>query len=178
MQVALLIDPAYQQGQLATLYQRVYFTDNSVMAEKLPSTRFKLPVGMRLHYFWGDHFITRVYYRFYFDSWGNVAHTLNLEMPYKPNPFFSIIPFYRISKQSGIDYFAPYKEHVTNEEFFTSDYDLSSFLSHYAGLGLRWSPPKGILNIKHFNSIEIRYGHYIRSTDLVGNSITAGLKFK
>ncbi|HYV94398.1 MAG TPA: DUF3570 domain-containing protein [Chitinophagales bacterium] len=178
LQVALLFDPAYQQGQLTTLYQRVYFNDSSERVEKLPDTRFKIPVAVRINYFAGDRFIIRAYYRFYYDDWGNIAHTTDVEIPVKLSPFFSISPFYRFSVQSGIDYFAPYKGHNTKDEFYTSDYDLSPFNSHYIGLGIRAAPPNGVLGLKHWSSVELRYGHYKRSTDLVGNSFTLALKFK
>lgn len=178
MQLAFLFDPSYQQGQLTTLYQRVYFNDNSERGEKLPDSRFKIALGIRANYFLGDRFIIRGYYRFYADDWGNTAHTADIEIPVKLTAFFSLIPFYRFSVQSGIDYFAPYKEHNTSETFYTSDYDLSPFTSHFIGLGIRLTPPKGVFSIKQWNSMEIRYGHYIRSTDLVGNSLTVALKFK
>jgi hypothetical protein len=178
MQLAILFDPALQQGQLATLYQRVYFTDNSVRAEELPDSRIKIPIAIRLNYFAGDRFIIRAYYRFYQDDWGNTAHTTNLEIPVKLNQFFSLSPFYRFSKQTGIDYFAGYKEHVTDEKYYTSDYDLSPFSSHMIGAGIRIAPPKGIFGFHYWNSVEFRYAHYIRSTDLVANSISLALKFK
>src|SRR5205814_5266944 len=101
LQLALLFDPAYQQGQLTTLYQRVYFNDNSERVEKLPDTRLKIPVAVRVNYFLGDAWILRAYYRFYYDDWGNTAHTTDLEIPVKLTPFFSLSPFYRFSVQSG-----------------------------------------------------------------------------
>jgi hypothetical protein len=178
MQLVLLFDPAYMQGQLTTLYQRVYFNDNSERVEKLPDTRFKIPVAIRLSYFPADWFIIRAYYRFYHDDWGNNAHTVNIEVPVKISPFFSLSPFYRYSKQTGIDYFAAYKEHGINEAFYTSDYDLSPFSSQFVGMGIHIAPPKGIFGIQNWNSLELRYGHYIRSTDLASNSVTLALKFK
>jgi hypothetical protein len=178
IQLALLIDPAYQQGQLTTLYQRVYFSDNSEKVENLPDTRIKIPVAIRFNYFLGDRMIVRTYYRFYQDDWGNIAHTADLEIPVKLNSFFSLSPFYRFSTQTGIDYFAPYKIHAAGEEFFTSDYDLSPFNSHFIGLGMRVAPPKGVFGMHNFAALEMRYGHYIRSTGLVANSISLALKFK
>ncbi len=44
--MAFLTDIGYQQGLLATKFNRVYFNDAlaTVKSEKLPDTRFKLPV--------------------------------------------------------------------------------------------------------------------------------------
>jgi len=178
LQVLLLADVAYQEGQLGTLYHRTYFTDGSHKVENLPETRFKIPVGIRLHYFMGDRYIFKAYYRYYNDSWGLRAHTFELETPIKITTFFSVSPFYRYYTQQGVKYFAGYMEHDVNAEYYTSDYDLSTLTSNMMGLGLRYTSPGGIIGIKKFNTLELRYGHYERSTGLTSNIITLFAKFK
>ncbi len=178
LQVVLLFDPAYMKGQLTTLYQRVYFQDLSDHVEKLPDTRLKLPVAIRMSYFLDDRFVIRAYYRFYHDDWGNNAHTANIEVPVKVTPFFSLSPFYRYSVQTGIKYFAPMYGHTASDTYYTSDYDLSPFHSQFIGMGIRIAPPKGVFGSKAWSSLELRYGHYIRSTDLVADQLTLALKFK
>lgn len=178
LQVLFLLDLAYQTGQLATLYHRTYFQDGSHRVEKLPDTRTKIPLGIRLNYFMGDNVIIRSYYRYYADSWGMTGHTAELEVPFKITPFFSLSPFYRYSTQKGVKYFAPYREHQLDEEYYTSDYDLSTLDSHMGGIGLRYAPPGGILSMKHINALEFRYGHYKRSTKLTSDIVTMLIKFK
>jgi hypothetical protein len=169
---------AFQEGQLATLYHRTYFTDGTHKVENLPDTRVKIPLGLRLNYFAGDRFIFRTYYRYYFDTWEMSAHTAELEVPIKITPFFSVSPFYRYYSQKGVKYFAGYQEHALNEEFYTSDYDLSTLSSNMMGLGIRYAPPGGLLGISRFNAIELRYGHYSRSTGLNADILSMLLKFK
>ncbi|MEP6513845.1 MAG: DUF3570 domain-containing protein, partial [Parafilimonas sp.] len=178
LQILFVLEPTYQQGLLATKYQRVFFKDGSERSETLPDNRFKLPVGLRANYFFGDNFILKSYYRFYIDNWGLKAHTIELEAPIKITPFFSVSPFYRFYTQNAVDYFAPYSEHKISEIYFTSDYDLSKFTSHFLGAGIRMAPPKGVFNIKQWNSLELRYGHYIRSTGLHSNILSLHVKFK
>jgi hypothetical protein len=178
LQVALIADVVYQNGLLATKYQRVYFTDNSERTETLPDTRFKLPFGVRANYFLGDRFILRAFYRYYMDDWGVKAHTLNLEVPVKINPYFSVSPFYRYYVQTAADYFAPYRTHALSEQFYTSDYDLSAFNSHFVGAGFRYVPAKGVLGVKRWTMVEIRYGHYIRNTGLHSDIISLNARFK
>lgn len=178
LQFLLLADFAYQEGQLATLYHRTYFKDGSHDVEHLPDQRWKVPLGIRMNYFAGDRFIFRGFYRYYTDSWGLTAHTFELETPVKITPFFSVSPFYRYYTQQGVKYFAGYKEHDRSEEYYTSDYDLSTLSSHMTGMGVRFSPPGGILGISRFNALELRYGHYMRSTNLTSDIITLFLKFK
>ncbi|SKC77446.1 DUF3570 domain-containing protein [Ohtaekwangia koreensis] len=178
LQILLLADVAYQEGQLATLYHRTYFTNGSHKIENLPDTRLKVPIGLRLNYFLGDRFIIRTYYRYYKDNWGLSAHTVELETPIKITPFFSISPFYRYYNQQGVKYFARYEQHVMSEEFYTSDYDLSTLTSNMMGAGIRYAPPGGLMNISKFNTLELRYGHYKRSTGLTANIITLLVKIK
>lgn len=178
LQLLFTIEPAFQQGLLSTPYHRVYFTDGSHTVEKLPGSRLKLPVGARASYFMGDRVILRGFYRFYADDWGMVAHTVNLEATYKFTPFISLSPFYRFNNQTAVRYFKAYGKHNPSASYYTSDYDISGFTSHFVGAGIRLAPPGGLLGIKHWNTIEFRYGHYLRTTGMIGNSVTLAMKFK
>lgn len=178
LQALIMIEPAYQHGLLATKYQRVFFTDNSVQSETLPEDRYKLPIGLRLNYFAGNKVILRSFYRYYMDSWGVNANTFELETPVKLSPFISISPFYRFYQQSQADYFAPFAQHSVSESFFTSDFDLSRFDSNFFGAGIRLAPPKGVFGFSHLSGMEIRYGHYTRSTGLNSNIVSLHLKVK
>lgn len=178
LQVLFTVEPAYQQGLLSTPYHRVYFTNGAHTVEKLPGSRFKLPMGARISYFLGDRVILRGFYRFYNDDWGMQAHSVNLEVSYKLTPFVSISPFYRFHNQTAVRYFKPYGKHSPTATYYTSDYDISGFTSHFVGAGVRLAPPGGLFGIKHWNTIELRYGHYIRTTGMVGNSVTLAVKLK
>jgi hypothetical protein len=177
LQASVLLDLVEQQGYLGLPFHRVYFTDGVDSVEKLPSSRFKLPLGLRLNYFLGDRVILRGYYRYYRDNWGLSAHTASLEVPVKITPFFSIAPFYRWYVQTGVDYFAPYGQHRATDKYYTSNYALSSFSSNFIGANIRVAPPKGILG-SHLSAMEIRLGHYTATTDLVSNVISLNLQFK
>jgi hypothetical protein len=159
LQLSLLLDLIYQNGYLGTPFHRIYFSNGTEAIEKLPSSRFKIPVGLRLNYFTGDKFIIRSYYRFYEDDWGLTANTFNIELPVKVTSFISISPFYRYYSQSRVKYYAPILSHNASEKFYTSDDDLSKFNSNFEGAGIRFSPPGGIFGIKHLNNLELRYGH-------------------
>lgn len=178
LQMLFMIDPSYQEGLLSTPFHRVYFNDNSLRVEKLPGQRIKIPASIRANYFVADHLILRSFYRFYADDWGLIAHTANLETVIKVNPFFSITPHYRFNAQSGIDYFSAYTAHNPTADFYTSDYDLSKFTSHFAGAGFRISTPGGIMGMSSWNALEIRYGYYNRSTGLNAHIVSLALQFK
>jgi hypothetical protein len=68
--------------------------------------------------------------------------------------------------------------HKPADEFYTSDYDLSAFQSHFFGTGIRFMPEKGVFKIRQFTMLEIRYGHYIRNTGLHSDIISLNARFK
>lgn len=178
LQLMVLVDAVLQNGYLSLPFHRVYFSNNKVNVENLPSSRFKIPLGLRANYFVGDKVIVRSFYRFYTDDWGLQSHTIDLETAVKVTPFFSVTPFYRFYNQTAIKYFAPYKVHTAADTYYTSNYDLSKFNSQFMGAGLRYAPVKGVFGIAKINMLELRYGHYLRSTNLNADVITLHVKFK
>jgi hypothetical protein len=178
LQVSVEGELIYQDGYLGLPFHRVYFNDASVHIEALPSSRLKVPPGLRANYFFGDKFILRTWYRNYHDDWGINSNAVQLETVVKLTPFFSVTPFYRFYQQSAARYFEPYQEHTASDEFYTSNYDLSKFNSNFFGAGLRIAPPKGVFNIQHVNALELRFGHYQRSDGLNSNIVSLSLKFK
>jgi hypothetical protein len=177
MQGSIDMDLVYQTGYLGLPFHRVFYDTGKDTIENLPSQRFKFPIGFRLNYFLGDRVILRAYYRFYADSWGLKSNTFNLEVPVKITPFFSISPFYRFYTQTAARYFAPYKVHSETDVYFTSNYALAAFNSSLLGAGVRIAPPKGVL-INSLRSLEIRYAHYMQTTDLNANIISFNFSFK
>lgn len=180
LQLMFIADLVYQQGYLGLPFHRVYMQNspNTAVVEKLPDTRMKMPLGFRANYFIGDKVIFRSFYRYYSDDWGLSSHTVQLETSVKVSPFLSITPFYRYYTQTAVDYFAPYLNHKTTDTYFTSNYDLSAFNSNFYGAGFRITPTKGVFGIQRLSMLELRYGHYTRTTGLSSDIISMNLKFK
>jgi hypothetical protein len=178
LQIMFLADLVGQNGYLGLPFHRVYFSNGVDSVEKLPSNRFKLPLGFRANYFLGDNIILRTYYRYYTDSWGIKSNTAGLEIPVKITPFFSISPFYRYYDQSAAKYFAPYEVHSQSDQYYTSNYEYSKFSANFYGIGFRIAPPKGVFGWQNFHDLEIRYGHYAQTTDLVSDVVSLNIGFK
>lgn len=178
LQVEFLADVVAQNGYLSLPFHRVYFNTGKDTIEKLPSSRFKLPLGFRANYFLGDNIILRSYYRYYLDNWGTHSNTVNLEVAYKVTPFFSVSPFYRYYTQSAAKYFAPYEGHSPIDEYYTSNYEYAKFNSQFFGVGIRLAPPNGVLGWQGLHELELRYGHYLQTTSLVSNVVSISLGFK
>ena len=178
LQIMFLGDVVTQHGFLSLPFHRVYFNNGQDTVEHLPSSRFKLPVGARLNYFLGDNIILRTYYRYYIDNWGIRSNTAGIEVPYKVTPFFSISPFYRFYNQTASKYFAPYEAHSPTDQYYTSNYEYAKFESSFYGIGFRLAPPNGVFGWQGLHEMEIRYGHYTQTTDLVSNVVSISLGFK
>jgi len=203
-QVALFFDLVLQQGMLSTPYHRIYFADKpryyigvasyissytsptnlgvyqlADAIEKLPNSRFKIPVGVRMNYYLNETFVLRSYYRYYYDDWGLRAHTVNIDLPVKLGQSFTLTPSYRFYTQNQVDYFGPYETHVSTEKYFTSDYDLSKFYSQQYSLALGYTVVFtqfriGSIGLK---SVNLKYSHFDRSDGLRADIMTLGVKF-
>lgn len=147
--------------------------------ERLPDTRFKLPIGGRLNYYLNDTFILRSYYRFYYDDWGITAHTASLEMPIKLSNVFTLYPSYRYFSQSAVDYFYEKGEALSTDDFYTSDYDLSKYRAHQYGMGIRYKDilTKAKLLTFGLKSLDLRLNNYNRSDGLNALIVTLGTTF-
>ncbi len=203
-QMSLFFDLLRQEGLLSTPYHRIYFADmanyyigqkqyiNSYESasnsgvyrladdiERLPNSRYKLPIGIRLNYYVNDKIKIRSYYRYYTDNWGITAHTANIEVPYKINDHFTVYPMYRYYVQTASMYFAPFEQHYSTETFYTSDYDLSGFQSKQYGLGATYTDLFTEFQLfgMGLKNIDFRYNRYLRSDGLKANIVTFGFKF-
>ncbi len=187
LQMGISAEFVKMTGLLSTPFHRVYFSDAvNPDIERLPESRLKIPLGIRLNYYPMDNLILRSYYRYYWDDFGISGNTFELETPIKLASSLTIGPFYRYHTQSGSKYFAPYKTHLVASDFYTSDYDLSTLDSHKYGLTIRYSPLYGILRSKEIIGInkvlmlkylETRFGNYQRSTGLNAYFVSLNLGF-
>lgn len=204
MQVAVFTDLTYQSGWLANPMQRVYFADreNYYMGnpasipnytspqntdvfqladdiERLPHARFKIPVGARLNYYINQYLVLNAYYRYYQDNWGITSNTLNFELPIKVGSNFTLYPNFRYYDQTQASYFAPYNQHLTTEEFYTSDYDLAEFTAMQYSFGIKYTD---IFAEKHIwiaglKNLSLDVGYYQRTNNLNAFIVTVGAKF-
>lgn len=189
LQGSLALDFVMQTGLLSTPFQRVYFSDieDSFIddfqladdIERLPDTRIKTAIGGRLNYYINEIFVIRTFYRYYQDDWGISSHTASIEVPVKIAEKFTLYPSYRYYSQTAADYFAPYEQHLSTDEFYTSDYDLSKFSANQYGFGVSYTDVFTKSHIWKFGlkSIDLKYAHYSRNSGLTADMITGGFKF-
>ena len=203
-QISIFFDILKQEGMLSTPYHRIYFADKANYyignasdipnyespnnlgvfrladdIERLPNSRFKFPIGMRWNYYISERLILRMYYRYYTDNWDLTAHTASIELPIKITDKFTVFPIYRYYTQTQSKYFAPFEKHLSTEQYYTSDYDLSTFNANQYGLGVSYTDLFTETKIWKFGlkNIDFRFNHYDRSDGLSSNIGTIGFKF-
>lgn len=191
IQGSLALDVVLQKGLLSTPFQRVYFQDvqNSYIEnfhladdiERLPSSRVKVAIGGRLHYYLNEALSLRTFYRYYKDDWQLDSHTASVELPIKLyEGQLTFYPSYRFYNQSSAEHFAPYNEHLSTSTYYTSDYDLSKYNSHQYGIGIGYNDLYDTirLGLIDLHSIDIKYYQYHRNTTFNSHLVTLGVKFK
>lgn len=204
LQISVFFDILQQQGLLSTPYHRIYFADKANYyigqaqyipeyesesnagvykladdIERLPDSRFKLPIGARLNYYINERFVLRTYYRYYSDNWDIQSHTANIELPIKVSDRFTVFPMYRFYTQTQSKYYAPYETHLSTEQYYTSDPDLATFDANQYGLGVNYTDIFTGGKIWKFGlkNIDFRFNRYLRSDNLSANIATIGFKF-
>lgn len=159
----------FQKGLLSTPFHRVYFADlDFPRVEKLPNKKLTGALGLQVNTVLGRFVILRSFYQYYADDYGMRSHTFRVALPYQFKARIVVSPSLRYYRQRASSYFAPFDEHRSTSEFYTSDYDLSHFWSTNIGVTLtlnrrqmpevngRWLGP----------GISFRYTYYYRSDDL------------
>ncbi len=204
-QISLITDITYQEGWLANPMQRVYFSDRPDFyignpsdishytsrknkgvfqladdIERLPQTRLKIPLGIRLNYYVNEFLVVNSFYRYYYDDWGIFSHTYQIEIPVKWGMHFTFYPGWRYYTQTASKYFAPFEQHLSNEKYYTSDYDLSGYNAVQYSFGIKYS--NALAPLKWWKiglkNIVLRYGFYKRTNiPFQAHIVTLGMKW-
>lgn len=204
LQFSVFFDVLQQQGLLSTPYHRIYFADKTNFfigqsqyianyenttntgvfkladdIERLPDTRFKLPIGARLNYYINEYLVLRTYYRYYSDDWDIQAHTASVELPIKLSDKFTVFPTFRYYKQTASKFYAPYEKHFSTEQYYTSDPDLATFDTKQFGFGINYTDIFASAKIWQFGlkNIDFRFHQYERTDRLKASIATIAFKF-
>ncbi len=163
---------SYQKGLLSTPFHRVYFSDASVVVENLPGERYKFALALKGNIFLGGAVIIKNSINGYTDNFGIRGASFENETAIKAKPFLTLLPNVKIYTQEASRYFAPYRKHTIGEEFYTSDYDLSSFRTYNVGVGIKYSPQKYLTRRFLFNAATLRYNYLYRTNNLRSHIIS------
>lgn len=166
-----------QTGLLSTPFHRVYFVDSTVTVERLPGLRTKVSLGLKWYSFVGGRTVLRNSMGLYTDNFGILGISVENETAIKCNSVLTITPNFRIYNQKGSRYFAPYRQHIQSEEFYTSDYDLSNFWTFKPGLGISYFPGKSIGKHMYWQELKLRYSFLYRTNQLHAHMVSMVCNF-
>jgi len=90
-----------------------------------------------------------------------------------------IIPSFRYFDQTAADYFAPYNQHLSTQDYYTSDYDLSAFSSYQVGGEFVFTDVMSKYGVWKLSlkRIGLRVQNYQRSDGLSAFSISTNFSF-
>ncbi len=167
MSLSLFPTYTFQHGLLSTPFHRVYFDDEILpRVENLPQQRNQAALGVQLNSFVMKRVVIRSFYQCYADDFGLSSNMLKLEVPVKVTPKLSLGPYMRYTYQEGSRYFMPFKQHSSDSQFYTSDYDLSTFWSANIGVNLNVMRGRETTQAWKLGGWSFRYSYYHRSDGL------------
>lgn len=158
---SLLLDLSWEaitdEGYLNNPYRQVRFLDGSgysYQPEIYPHTRTSNAVALRGLYYLPYRAVLKAGYRYFTDTWGIDAHTVELgySQPFKERWIVDL--GYRWYRQSAADFYGDLFPYRDAQNFLARDKELSTFPSHTFSLGLSYEfgggwgfVEKGTLNL-------------------------------
>jgi hypothetical protein len=165
-----------QQGTLGNTWNAVPLTNDTRGSELLPTERVRHALVGRIAQFLPWNGALRLYYRFYADDWGIVAHSTEGELLQRLTPNFYIGALYRFHTQTSPPFFTTLASPDTTLR--TADSDLQALQSHTIGGKAVGDVlmPSGTVRKLHY---EVEYDRYWRTNDLRIDIVTCsvGLHF-
>jgi hypothetical protein len=110
-------------------------TSYSCRPEHNPDERLRHALALRLRRALSTEIAAGLNYRFYLDDWGVLSHTVQAELGWVPDSNTTLSLRYRFYTQgAATQYAASFNSTTRAVDFFTSDKELSPFVSHRIGL--------------------------------------------
>jgi hypothetical protein len=176
------------QGYLANPYRKIRYYDPTVpgkgftLADQVyPRTRTSNAASAELKYFLAYRAALSGQYRFFRDTWGVVAHTVELGYTHPVWKHWIFDGSLRYYRQTSADFYSDLFPRANYSNFMARDRELAAFHSYTLGVGASYefSVPrapwinKSSLNI-HYDRLMIDYSNF-RNALLAGqNGFTAG----
>jgi hypothetical protein len=164
-----------QEGELGNTWNSVPLASGVRGPELLPSDRVRHALVGRMSQFLPWNGALRLYYRFYADDWGIVAHSLEGQLTQRLLPTLYVAARYRFHSQTGASFFTTLAP--VDAVFRVADSDLAPLDSHTLGWKVVGDVPvDGAVRSLHY---EVEYDRYFRTNDLRMNIVTCaiGLRF-
>ncbi len=163
-----------QRGELGNTWNSVPLTTFVRGPELLPKERVRHALVLRAAQFLPWDGALHLYYRFYDDDWGNVAHSAQVELLQRISPLVHVGALYRFHTQSGVGFFTTLAD--PSSGLRTADSDLAPFDAQTLGGKLVIDVPvDSEIRSMHF---EVGYDRYFRTNDLQMNVVTCATGYR
>jgi hypothetical protein len=160
-----------QSGTLGNTWNAVPLVTGTYGLEKLPGFRQRHAFVGRLAQWLPWRGALHLYYRFYVDDWGLVAHSAEVQLYQRIGRLVWLRANYRVHQQNGVSFFSTSASPTA--ALRSADSDLAPFVAQTfggaAGVDLPMIPRLRTL------SVDIGYDRYVRSNDLHVDIVTVGV---
>jgi len=166
-----------QEGYLATPFHEVILAGGDArIAERLPDSRDRQSISLKLNHSFTDRIVQRVGYRFYDDDWGVNAHTIDLETHFRLSSARQmwVYPILRYHTQSAADWFGLPGTFSGEEAYLSSDWDIAETSTDKFGIGWSVNSLPGQEWFGQLDRFEVRGTMYDRDDGLSGFTTSFG----
>jgi hypothetical protein len=152
-----------QRGTLTNTWNSVPFSDGTRGTEEVPRDRIRHALAGRLVQWLPWEGALKLGYRFYIDSWGSAAHTVETALTQRFGQRLTIELNGRLHRQSAVSFFGTVFDPAATGSR-TSDSDIADLTAYNFAVGARWDQPIGRLG--HQIYLALTGERYVRSNDL------------
>jgi hypothetical protein len=152
-----------QEGELGNTWNSVPLANDTRGSELLPTERVRHALVGRMAQFLPWNGAVRLYYRFYSDDWGIVAHSMEGQLLQRLTPTLYVGGLYRFHTQTGPPFFTTLAP--LDATLRVADSDLAPLQSQTIGgkaVG-DVAVHNGFVRTLHY---EVEYDRYVRTNDL------------
>jgi hypothetical protein len=165
------------EGELGNTWNSVPLETGIRGPELLPNERLRHALVGRAAQFLPWNGALRLYYRFYADDWGIVAHSVEGQLMQRLTPELYVGGYYRFHTQTGARFFTTLA--APDATLRVADSDLAPLQSSTVGgkvvVDLPLSDPAGGIRSMHF---EVAVERYVRTNDLQINIFSCATGFR
>ena len=161
-----------QQGTLGNTWNSVPLADGSRGPELLPSERVRHAVVARMAQYLPWNGALRLYYRFYADDWGIVAHSVEGLLNQRVTKMLYVGALYRFHTQTGPYFFTT--DAPLDATLRVADSDLAPLQSQTIGGRVVGDVPVNGSTVRRLH-FELEYDRYVRTNDLTMTIVSCAL---
>ena len=163
-----------QSGELGNTWNAVPLSTGTLAQEKLPTFRQRHAFVGRLAQWLPWRGALHLYYRFYVDDWGMLAHSAEAQLYQRIGNLVWVRASYRVHQQSGVSFFATSASPTA--ALRSADSDLAPFVAQTFGGAVGVDLP--MIPRLRLVSVDVGYERYVRTNDLHVDIITIGVGFR